>query len=237
MPRTGASHTIRTETVTNAVLFDMDGVILKGRGSDPDIHTEALLETIVDYEIDPPASVLAALDTYEYTDEFIDACEVIDVDPVAFYADREAASAKFAIERLRAGERGLYPDVEALESIAETATVALVSNNYHPTVTFVAEHFGLDLFSFVRGRDLGVEGFTRRKPEPDYLLEALDALCVSAGYYVGDRETDVIAARRAGLKPVFLRRSHNEDVELGAKPAVEIDSLDELLAVLNAEPA
>ena len=212
----------------------MDGVILNGRGSDPEIHRDALFKTMVDYEIDPPASVLSALETYEYTDEFVDACEAIDVDPVAFYADREAASAEFAIERLRAGERDLYPDVEAIEAIAETTAVALVSNNYHPTVTFVTEHFGLDSFSFVRGRDLGVEGFSRRKPAPDYLLEALDSLCVSTGYYVGDRETDVVAARRAGLEPVFIRRSHNEDVVLGAEPAVEIESLTELLGVVNA---
>ena len=127
----------------------------------------------------------------------------------------------------------LEPPVDAIESIAEVAPVALVSNNYHPTETFVAGHFELDSFSFVRGRDLGVKGFSRRKPKPHYLLEALEALSVSSGYYVGDRETDVIAARRAGLEPVFIRRPHNEDVVLGADPAYEIESLDTLVDLLD----
>lgn len=233
MPKINNLHDSVNSKAATAVLFDMDGVILEGRASDPDIHTEALTETLVDYEIDPPSSLYAALETYEYSDRFVDACETIGVDPAAFYADREAASARFANERIGAGKRGLYPDVDAVESIAEIAPVALVSNNYHPTVTFVTRHFELDWFSFVRGRDLGVEGFSRRKPKPHYLLEALEALSVSSGYYVGDRETDVIAARRAGLEPVFIRRAHNEDVVLGADPAYEIDSLDALVDLLD----
>ncbi len=218
---------------TDVLLFDMDGVILKGWGTDASVHTEALSETLEMYDITPEPSVWSALDTYEYTETFISACETIGVDPAKFYADREVQSATRAINRLKAGERGLYTDAKALETLADEYTLGLVSNNYDPTVTFVVDHFGIDVFSFVRGRDTGVEGFTRRKPEPDYLLEGLSALDAESGFYIGDRETDIIAGKRAGLEPIFIRRSHNRSLSLSVEPAYEITSLSELPSIIS----
>ncbi|WP_321168215.1 HAD-IA family hydrolase [Halorubrum sp. JWXQ-INN 858] len=133
------------------------------------------------------------------------------------------------IERLAAGVRGLYDDVEALDRLADHATVGLVSNNYDPTVAFVVDHFRLDAFGFARGRDLGPEGFARRKPDPHYLNEALDALDATNGLYVGDRESDMRAAENAGLDGVFIRRDHNASLELDVEPVAEIRSLEDLL--------
>jgi phosphoglycolate phosphatase-like HAD superfamily hydrolase len=109
-----------------------------------------------------------------------------------------------------------------------------VSNNYHPTVEFVVDHFRLSAFGVARGRDLGLDGYQRRKPNPHYLNETLDALGVSTGLYVGDRETDVLAAERAGLESVFIRRAHNAAVDLDVEPTVEIESLDALVSLVTA---
>jgi beta-phosphoglucomutase-like phosphatase (HAD superfamily) len=49
---------------------------------------------------------------------------------------------------------------------------------------------------------------------------------------VGDRETDVLAARRAGLDSVFLCREHNAERRLSADPTHELASLAELDALL-----
>ncbi|QGX93543.1 HAD family hydrolase [Haloplanus rallus] len=217
-----------TGTTDRALLFDMDGVLIEGRGADDVVHEHARDDTLAEYGIDPPERHRAPLGNYEYTDAFVEACRAVGVDPVDFYAARERHSARRIVERLRAGERGLYPDVDALDRVADGRPLGVVSNNYDPAVEFVVDHHGLDAFSFVRGRDPGVDGFRRRKPDPHYLHEALDALDAETGYYVGDRETDVVAAERAGLDGVFVRRDHNADATLRVDPTHEIESLTEL---------
>ena len=121
-----------------------------------------------------------------------------------------------------------------LSDLAGEYDLGLVSNNYDPLVSAVVEAFQLDAFAYTRGRDLGVDGYCRRKPDPHYLEEALDALERTHGIYVGDRETDIVAAERAGLEPVFIRRPENEtaSLDLDIETAHEIDSLEALPDVL-----
>lgn len=216
------------------VLFDMDGVILEGHGTDSVVHSRALDDVLRARGMDIGDDLRPPLETYEYTDDFVSACETLGVDPDAFYTERERRSAKRSIERIAAGSRGLCPDVDALDRLSEHAAIGLVSNNYDPTVHFVVDHFRLDAFEFVRGRDLGPDGFRRRKPEPHYLNEALDALNATEGYYVGDRQTDVLAAENAGLDAVFIRRDHNAGAALGVESPVEIESLNELPSLVAA---
>ncbi|MGM0449020.1 MAG: HAD family hydrolase [Methanobacteriota archaeon] len=210
------------------VLFDMDGVVLDGWGTDDAVHSRALDDVLDERDLRVTGDLRRPLETYEYDDDFRGACEELGVDPVTLFRDREERSAKRSVARLAAGTRRLCPDVDAIGELAERVPVALVSNNYHPTVEFVVDHFRLDAFSFVRGRDLGPKGFSRRKPDPYYLNEALDALDATGGVYVGDRATDVIAAERAGLDSAFLRREHNAALDLDVAPTLEIESLRDL---------
>ena len=221
----------------HVVLFDMDGVILEGRGTDDAVHGRALDDVLRKRDLHVTGALRESLETYEYDDRFRAACEELAVDPAALFRAREERSARRSIERLAAGTRRLYPDVDAIGELAERVPVGLVSNNYHPTVEFVVDHFRLDEFSFVRGRDLGPDGFRRRKPDPYYLNEALDALGAEGGLYVGDRATDVIAAERAGLDGAFLRREHNAGLDPDPEPTVEVESLRELAGVVGGDAA
>ena len=217
-----------------AVLFDMDGVILEGRGTDPAVHRRALDDVLTDRGLTVPDDHYDALGSDGYDEAFRAACASVGVDAPTLFHEREMRSATRGVARLAAGSRGLYPDVEAIDRLANHTSVGLVSNNYHPTVEFVVDHFRLSAFGVARGRDLGLDGYQRRKPNPHYLNEALDALGVSTGLYVGDRETDVLAAERAGLESVFIRRAHNAAVDLDVEPTVEIESLDALVSLVTA---
>lgn len=219
----------------DAVVFDMDGVVLDGWGTDAVVHDRAVDDVLERRGLSATEDVRSALATDRYDDDFRAACETLGVDPPTFFRARERRSAKRAIERISAGERTLCADVDAIDAIDRRVPVALVSNNYHPTVEFVVEHFRLDAFAFVRGRDPGLEGFRRRKPDPHYLNEALDELGAEDGLYVGDRATDVMAAERAGLDSTFLRREHNASLVLDTAPTVEIGSLHDLVG--HVEPA
>ena len=214
-----------------AVLFDMDGVLLQGRGTDPAVHARALDDVLGARGMDVAEEHRATLSTYEYTDAFVDACAAVGVDAEAFYTAREERSAARTVDH--AATRDLFDDIDALDRLPDRVAVGLVSNNYHRTVEFVVDRFDLTAFDVAHGRELGPVGFSRRKPEPYYLETALDALGATDGIYVGDRETDVVAADHAGLDSAFLRREHNSGVELGVDPTVEIDGLDEVVDVIG----
>lgn len=217
------------DTPTDRVLlFDMDGIIIEGHGTDESVHDQALDDAIDDRGLAVDAEIRSLLAGYEYDTDFAVGCKRLGIDPISFYGLREEYSARRAIDRLAAGKRGLYTDVDALETLAERYRLGVISNNYDSVVEFVVDHHGLDAFSHVRGRETGVRGFYRRKPDPHYLLEGLQALDATDGIYVGDRATDVVAATRAGLDGVFVRRSHNSDATVPVETAMEIDSLTAL---------
>ena len=217
-----------------AVLFDMDGVLLQGRGTDASVHKRALDEALAERGLTPDAETQSLLAGHEYDTDFVAGCHRLGVDPVAFYGLREQYSARLAIDRLAVGSRTLH-DVSVLADLAERNPVGVVSNNYQAVVRFVVDHHRLDAVDHVRGRATGVEGFYNRKPNPHYLLEAISELDADDGIYVGDRGIDVLAATRAGLDAAFVDRPHNADETLPVEPTLRVGSLTELADRLRGD--
>jgi phosphoglycolate phosphatase-like HAD superfamily hydrolase len=210
------------------LLFDMDGVLLEGRATDGVVHERALDDAIADRGVAVDPDTRALLSGYEYDTDFARGCDRLGVDPVDFFALRERHGVRRTIDRLESGTRTPYADVTVLDPLVDRYVLGVVSNNYHDVVRFVVDHHGLDVFDHVRGRDPGVRGFYRRKPDPHYLLDAVDALGGGEGIYVGDRGTDLVAARRAGLDAVFVRRPHNDRTDLPVEPTATVGSLTAL---------
>ena len=135
----------------------------------------------------------------------------------------------------RDGEKEPYADVAALDRIERP--LGVVSNNQRRLVEFVLRHHGLwNLFGTVWAREPTLGSLERKKPAPTYLEGAMADLGVERPLYVGDSETDVVAARRAGVDCLFLRREHNADVTLSTAPTAEVSGLDEVVAVLRDGP-
>lgn len=218
---------------TPIVLFDMDGVLLEGHANDTAGYEVGLARTLKEYDLAVTDAERERLSGYEYDQTLVEACEAVGIDPAAFYDTRERHSERWFVDRVEAGARTCYADVAALAGLAERYRFGLVSNNYDGVVRAVVDHHDLPPFAFVRGRDPGVEGFGNRKPDPHYLEVALGALGADHGLYVGDRETDLLAAERAGLEGVLLRREHNADLDPVVDPAADLDSLAELETLLG----
>jgi Predicted phosphatases len=221
-----------SEATQSFVLFDMDGVVLEGHGTDPEVHEQALDDAIDTAGLSVGAGTRTLLAGYECDIEFIRGCDRLGIDPVEFYYHREQYSVDHAISRLDAGHRTLYPDADSIHRLDDGYSLGLVSNNYDAVTEFVVNKYDLTASEYVCGREPGVDGFYRRKPNPHYLLTGREALDGTNGIYVGDRATDVVAATRAGLDTVFVRRDHNQDVSLSITPAAEIASLTELSPML-----
>lgn len=209
----------------------MDGVILKGPSTDPSVYDRAADAVIDALQLEPTPKQRRNLRDHGYATVEA-ACSALGVDPADFWRRKEAHASRLTADRIRSGERGLYEDIDVLPELADRTTLGLVSNNRHATAEFVADYISAP-FTATRGRDPTPTGFRRRKPKPHYLLETLAELEIETGLYVGDRKTDVLAAERAGLEAAYLRREHNADEPLPPGAAYELESLTDLVRILD----
>lgn len=207
----------------DAVLFDNDGVLVEPPADDT-LRSAAELAFrsvgVDDPDDDHVQDVLRGVtpDTLQAV------CGAYGVDPEAFWRARDRHASEAQIAAFRAGERDCYPDAAALADLE--GDLGVVSSNQHATVEFVLDHFGFgDHFDTCYGRGLGVEDLHRKKPDPHFLERALADLGADAALFVGDSESDVVAAHNAGLDAAFVRRDHCADVELSVEPTYEVEDL------------
>jgi phosphoglycolate phosphatase len=123
-----------------------------------------------------------------------------------------------------------YPGImDMLEKCKETGIpMAIVSNKADPFVKSLHDIFFRDLISTA----IGEAPTLPRKPAPDMVYAAMEALGVSAenAYYVGDSEVDVLTARNAGLPCLSVTWGFRTVDQLLAAGATDlIHSPEELL--------
>jgi HAD superfamily hydrolase (TIGR01549 family) len=165
-------------------------------------------------------------------DRLHDICALYDIDPQKFWKARERHDEQSQFEDFRAGAREQYDDVTVLTEIRHNCGV--VSNNHHSTIEFKLDFFDLrSQFDTYYGRQMTIESLTLKKPNTHYLDQALDDLGAESALYVGDSESDVVAASRAGVDSAFVQRSHCRDVELSVTPTYEVESLHEIPSLVH----
>jgi HAD superfamily hydrolase (TIGR01549 family) len=213
-----------------ALLFDMDGVLIHGRATLPEVYANAADDALAELGVDVPDAERARFRQPRFDGEMADRCRAVGLDPGAFWTTRERLASERANRRIGTDPRALYDDTAVLAELP--GPLGLVSNSRAATVEYVAAELFPDRFAVAVGRDPTLEGYRRRKPEPYYIERALDRLGVEEALYVGDREKDLLAARRAGIDGALVRREHNRDVTLDDS-ALELDGLRELPALLE----
>lgn len=215
----------------DAVVFDMDGVLLEGRGTAPWIYEAAAERALSEFGVEYADDHLETLGRPSYTDAMIEPCRDLGVDPERFWRSREREASAIERDRLREGARTPYDDVDALDDLAG-CDLGIVSNNRHETVSDVVDLFDLGIDAY-RGRDPTIEGYRRRKPDSYYLDETLDELGARDALYVGDRASDVEAAANAGIDAAFLRREHDDPAAVDVEPRYACTGLTDLVAWLD----
>ncbi len=201
----------------------------------------------------PDPGVLDALEAVRYSPAIDEACSRLGVDRDAWWRARERHASRRTNARVRSGERPTYPDVDALSTLSADRPLALVTNNRTATAEFVATYCLPGRFDAVVGRKPTIESYRRRKPEPEFLKRGLAALGTTSGsdskatsetevwsdsasmpgYYIGDRETDVIAAQRAGIESIVIDRPHADPDGFAIAPDHVVDSLYGIEAVID----
>lgn len=122
-----------------AVLFDMDGVLLEGRRTPPEIYERATMDALSVLGVDPTTDQLETLQASRYRPTMRTCCADLGVDVETFWDTRERCASARSHRRLRSGFRSTYSDTESLLGL--NVPLAIVSNNRQATVDFVREFF------------------------------------------------------------------------------------------------
>jgi HAD superfamily hydrolase (TIGR01549 family) len=215
----------RGERVTtyDTVLFDSDGVLVEppDRETQVEAARTAFEEVGVTRAREEHIDDIVAGTTRERVHEI---CAAYDLDVKAFWDARERLDERSQFETFETGSRTAYEDVSVVSDVSQTCGV--VSNNHHTTIEFVLDFFNLrGAFDAYYGREMTVESLELKKPNTHYLDRARTELDAESALYVGDSESDIVAARRAGMDSVFVRRSHCEDASLSVAPTYETSDL------------
>jgi HAD superfamily hydrolase (TIGR01549 family) len=207
----------------DAIVFDVDGVLVEP--ADRATLEEGVRRTFQSLDVPTPADEhVSAMAIHVTVDAVRSVCETYDLDPDAFWRERDRRSSEVQREAIRAGYKPLYDDVEVLDRLDHPK--GLVSANQQATIDFVLEYFEFDgTFQTAYGREPGLAGLRRKKPDPHYLHRALSDLDADDALFVGDSESDVEAAHRAGVDAAFVRRPHRDDYELEPDPEYEVETL------------
>lgn len=181
---------------SKAVLFDLDGVLVDSMAPWMSLTNETLVRFG-----SPPLT----------RGEFLSACwgktfrEVLD----NRLKENDIQSAYgFAVER----SLHHFRDVEVFEGTVDSliemrnsgVSLAIVSNSPVDFLNPLLEASGIRKFFDI---SLGSVPGVNPKPHPDMLNIAMRKLCVSPenSMMVGDRESDILAAKNAGIKSVIFR--------------------------------
>ncbi|WP_435068979.1 HAD family hydrolase [Haloplanus sp. C73] len=212
-----------------AVLFDNDGVLVEPVGRA--VLERATWEAFDALGVPDPASDdVERLSIGVTPDVLAEVCGAYGIDPERFWRARDYHSSHAQRAELRAGRAALYDDFDAIRDI--DAPRGIVSSNQQDTVEFMHDFFATrDLFQTAYGRTPTIQSLERKKPEPYYLRRALTDLDVDSALFVGDSESDLLAARNAGLDAAFVRRPHRESYTLSVTPTYELDGLTDLLSL------
>ncbi len=219
----------------DGLLLDHDGVVVEL--VDRDHITAGLREhgdpRLAELGVDLDPALLDAFQVGADAGEIRALADRYGVDPGALWRCRDDAIEAALHAATRNGEKPPYDDVTALAALEVPRGV--VSNNQRRIVEFVLEtHDMRELFDTVQARDPTLASLDRKKPAPTYLEAAMTALDIEHPLYVGDSESDVVAAHRANVDVAFLRRPHNADTSLSTAPTYEVEGLDEIVAAARS---
>lgn len=215
----------------DAVIFDNDGVIV---GRTPfDALQRATWQAFDAAGVpDPDPDHVEAMTVGVSPDDVTTVCDRYDLDPAEFWRTRDRTASEVQADEARAGRKTPYEDLAALESL--DAPLGIVSSNQQSTVDFVLDHFDIgSYFETAYGREPEIASLERRKPEPHYIDRALDDLGADTALFVGDNESDVVAAHNAGIDSAFIRRPHRTEFDLSVQPTYEVRDLHDLVGICS----
>jgi HAD superfamily hydrolase (TIGR01509 family) len=214
--------------VIEAVVFDMDGVLIESEEVWDAVREEYVLERGGRYDAEVQRAMMGMSST-EWSRYLHESAGVPD-SPDTINED--------VVRRMLAAYRERLPlvpgAVEAIKRVAARFPLALASSSNRPLIDAVLEVAGLT--AYFRAT-VSSEEVARGKPAPDVYLEAARRLGVAPerSAAIEDSHSGIRSAKAAGMRVVaFPNPSYPPDAEALAQADAVIRSLDELTPELVA---
>ena len=224
-------ETLRVALAPQALLFDMDGVLVDVAGS----FRQAVVATAALFGVEAtPADIAAAKakgnasDDWELTRGLCAAAGVeVSFDDVRDVFE-EIYQGVESTPGLKLRER-LFVDVDLLRKWSAACPLGIVTARPRKDAVELLERFDLaGYFSVLVAREDAVS-----KPDPAPVRLALDRLGVRRAWMVGDTVDDLAAARAAGVIPLAVANDGDDPTPLAGAARV-MRSVNELEEVLDA---
>ena len=216
----------------DAVLFDNDGVLVTV--CEFSVFLEATRRAFEGFGVDPEPADVEAVSGVADPERVREICARYGLDPNALWRRRDREATLAQREEVRAGRKRPYDDLDVVRSLP--ARTAVVSSNQHETVEFLLDHLDLrDAFDAYFGREHSMAGVERKKPATHYVERAMAAIDADPErtLMVGDSDSDLLAARNAGIDSAFLRREHRAGHEPSITPTHELSTLHGLYGLVG----
>lgn len=206
--------------------FDMDGVILDSDRPGDTWFRDSFVHTLSDFGLASTEENVRALYISNMRDNSAVVCKKFGIDdPFLLWKRRDENYIAYKLAALDRGEIQLFPDTSVLTELSERYPLGLASNSPQAVVDRVIAFFSLQrVFKVWIGRGDTLATLRFAKPSPAMLLDMMERLGTTRGYYVGDSPVDMDAAQAAGLISISISRSGNDGDIRG------LDELPELLA-------
>jgi len=202
----------------SSVIFDMDGVLLNSLIDGEEWKYRAVDRALKEKDINPGDLAQKEKDKV-LGDKGYKAClkeaSRLGVDPREIWSLVAQETTEARREELKKGGFDLYPEVKDTLSALHQKDVqmAVISNAPESAVKIMVESFGLkQYFKFYAGIR-NFEDLRARKPHPNHLELAKAELKRNPFIYIGDSNSDLEAAERAGMDSIWMKRSG--DVQSG----------------------
>ena len=190
----------------DAVIFDLDGTLLQSTSGDLSWMKEAVKRALEKQGLEAPDSEIMNLSGIRGSEKFAEACEEIGTDPEELWPVVEGERMEGKKQLIESGELELKEGAEELLRFIHEQDVkaSVISNSPDLTVDLVVGEFGLkSLLHYFRGITT-FEDLSHRKPDPVHVDYAVAELGCENPLYVGDSDSDEVAARREGIEDVLL---------------------------------
>jgi len=192
--------------------FDLDGVLLDSvRKYHNDWTYRMLRKTLAYFDIPDTRQNMEKIYMENLAKNIETFCRDFGIaKPETLWQVREKNLREEKYQGILSSEIPLFNDVRAVEVLSRSHTLAICSNATQRMLDFSLDYFSLSgYFSCWVGRSGDFEDLSRMKPNPYYLNKMIAMLNSTSILYVGDREQDREAARKAGIDSLLLSRNGN----------------------------